>query len=103
MPQDAPGSFARAFWSCSSFLEGLILIFSVTNQFSEIDVVDQKWGLKYLMFKLTILMSSELANWTNSNTTTLEKRKVRQKALRQLREHPDECTGVFGHPAEKIA
>ena len=40
-------------------------------------------------------MSSELEIWTNSPTTTLEKREALKKALGNYREHPEESTGVF--------
>lgn len=38
--------FLRAVWSTFPFLQVLVLIFGVTNQFSELSIVDQNWGKK---------------------------------------------------------
>ena len=49
-------------------------------------------------------MSSELAKWTNSQTTTLEKRKTALESSRKNEgEYPEESTGVFDRPTEQIA
>ena len=44
-----------------------------------------------------------MVNWTNRQTTSLEKRTVRQKALGNYGEHCEESIGVFGRSAEEIA
>ena len=61
------------------FLQGLILIFGATNQFSEIfTYCCPKLGPKRTFFEdiwINMMRSSEVANWTNRQTTGLEKRK----------------------------